>query len=127
MLLRKSVKADMSKFNTVIQHFLTGRKEVINMKKFIGTILLVFSTMMMIATVITSFIFGGKMIITLVGGVFDLYFGIGFIISTLSLGFFAAIMRVFGDMCDVEVEFTDSNNKKDESYHLFDPKDFRDE
>lgn len=97
------------------------------MKKFIGTILLVFSTMMMIATVITSFIFGGKMIITLVGGVFDPYFGIGFVASTALLGFFVAIMRVFGEMCDVEVEFTDSNNKKDESYHLFDPKDFRDE
>lgn len=80
------------------------------MKKFIGTMLMVISIILTITTCVTTFIFGGKMIITLIRGVFDLYLGIGFMISLLLFGFFVAITHVFGDMCDVEVGFTDSEH-----------------
>lgn len=79
------------------------------MKKFIGTMLMVISTILMITTCVTTFIFGGKMIITLIRGVFDLYLGIGFTVSLLLFGFFVAIMRVFGDMCDVSVELSNDD------------------
>ncbi|MBR1988829.1 MAG: hypothetical protein IKA36_07325 [Clostridia bacterium] len=80
------------------------------MKKFIGTAMFVFSTMMVIATTISSFVLGGKTIITLIGGVFDVRLIMAFIISSVLMSIFFAVTRIFGDMCGVEVGLTDSEH-----------------
>lgn len=78
------------------------------MRKFIGTAMFVFSTMMVIATTISSFVLGGKTIITLIGGVFDVRLVTAFIISSVLMGVSFAVTRVFGEMCDVTVELSDN-------------------
>lgn len=76
------------------------------MKKFIGIILLVASTMLALLTGIGTFILGFKILKLLWFGVVNPILCLQFLGFVLALGIFMALATFGGKMCNVDVNFT---------------------
>lgn len=76
------------------------------MKKFIGTILLVASTMLALLTGIGTFIIGFKILKMLWFGAVNPILCLQFLGFVLALGTFMALATFGGKMCNVDVNFT---------------------
>ena len=76
------------------------------MKKFIGTILLVASTMLALLTGIGTFIIGFKILKLLWFGAVNPILCLQFLGFVLALGTFMALATLGGKMCNVDVNFT---------------------
>jgi hypothetical protein len=76
------------------------------MKKFIGTILLVASTMLALLTGIGTFIIGFKILKMLWFGAVNPILCLQFLGFVLALGIFMALATLAGKMCNVDVNFT---------------------
>lgn len=76
------------------------------MKKFIGTILLVVSTMLALLTGIGAFMLGFKILKMLWFGEINPLLCIQFLGFVLILGTFMALAALAGKMCNVDVNFT---------------------
>jgi hypothetical protein len=76
------------------------------MKKFIGIILLVASTMLALLTGIGTFIIGFKILKLLWFGAVNPILCLQFLGFVLALGIFMALATLAGKMCNVDVNFT---------------------
>lgn len=76
------------------------------MKKFIGTILLVASTMLVLMTGVGAFIIGFRILKMLWFGAMDPILCLQFLGFVLVLGTLIALATLAGKMCDVDVNFT---------------------
>ena len=76
------------------------------MKKFIGTILFVASTMLALLTGIGTFIIGFKILKMLWFGAVNPILCLQFLGFVLALGIFMALATLAGKMCNVDVNFT---------------------
>ena len=72
------------------------------MKRFIGTISLVVTTMCSLLFGIGSFILGFRIIQLLISGAINPTLCLEFLVSAILLGVCVALTRLFGEACDVE-------------------------
>lgn len=76
------------------------------MKKFIGTMLLVVTIVCTVLFGIATIVLGFRIIQLLISGAINPTLCLEFLASAILLGACMALAKVFGDMCDVDVNIT---------------------
>lgn len=85
------------------------------MKKFLGMVLFTASAMITFLTGIASFVVGFRILKFLACGTVDTTSCLQFVITVVLFGVFIALTKIFGDLCGVDVEFTDDDEMYDTS------------
>ena len=78
-------------------------------KKFIGTVMLVVTTMLALVVGIGTFILGFRILQLLFNGSINPILCLEFVGFAIMLGLLIAGSKVFGEMCDVEVKIIDTD------------------